>query len=100
MVQRSKRKNLWIINLSRTYDWYGRKSMTYTDVINGKRADVDVFYKKVGDLKLPLQVFLPDCFDEKNKYKTVIAIHGGGWESLKETPLEWDGGCRNDFNKN
>ena len=66
--------------------------MSYTDMLNGKKADIDVFYKTVGDLKLPLQVFLPDDFNEKNKYKTVIAIHGGGWESLKETPVNWNGG--------
>jgi len=66
--------------------------MSYTDILNGKKADISVFYKTVDNLKLPLQVFLPDNFDKKNKYKTIIAIHGGGWYSFKETPVNWDGG--------
>lgn len=66
--------------------------MSYTCALNNKKADISVFYKTVGNLKLPLQVFLPDNFNKTNKYKTVIAIHGGGWYSLKETPVNWDGG--------
>lgn len=66
--------------------------MSYTDILNDKKADIKVFYKTVGDLKLPLQVFLPNKFKKTNKYKTIIAIHGGGWHSLKETPANWDGG--------
>jgi len=66
--------------------------MTYTDILNSHKADIDVFYKTVGNLKIPLQVFFPDNFDECQKYKTVIAIHGGGWHSLKETPKSWNGG--------
>lgn len=66
--------------------------MSYVDVLREKKADINVFYKTVGNLKLPLQVFLPHGFKETNQYKTVIAIHGGGWYSLKETPVEWDGG--------
>lgn len=60
--------------------------------INGKKPDIDVFYKTVDALKLPLQVFLPEDFNPSRKHKTVIAIHGGGWASLKETPVNWDGG--------
>lgn len=66
--------------------------MSYIDILNEKKADINVFYKTVGNLKLPLQVFLPCDFKETNKYKTIIAIHGGGWNSLKETPVKWDGG--------
>ncbi len=66
--------------------------MSYTDVLNGKKADINVFYKTVANLKLPLQVFLPDGYEKTKKYKTIIAIHGGGWYSLKETPVNWDGG--------
>ena len=65
--------------------------MSYVDMLNNKKADISVFYKTIGNLQLPLQVFLPDDFDEKRQYHTVIAIHGGGWNSLKETPVNWDG---------
>ncbi len=65
--------------------------MSYLEVLNDKKADINVFYKNVGELSLPLQVFLPDGFDEGKKYKTIIAIHGGGWHSLTETPVEWNG---------
>ncbi len=66
--------------------------MSYIEKLKSKKADISVFYKKVCNLKLPLQVFLPENFDKTNKYKTIIAIHGGGWLSLKETPNDWDGG--------
>ncbi|MBE7024243.1 MAG: steryl acetyl hydrolase [Ruminococcaceae bacterium] len=69
-----------------------RNMENYTEFLNSKTADISVFYKTVEHLKLPLQVFLPDNFDENCKYKTVIAIHGGGWRSLKETPDNWNGG--------
>lgn len=72
------------------------EKMSYTNVLNSRKADISVFYKAVGNLKLPLQVFLPDNFDKRNKYKTVIAIHGGAWQSFKETPVNWDGGCMAD----
>lgn len=60
--------------------------------LNNKKSDISVFYKTVDNLKLPLQVFFPDNFNENDKYKTIIAIHGGGWNSFKETPVNWDGG--------
>ena len=66
--------------------------MKYTDILNSRKADISVFYKTVDNLKLPLQVFLPDSFNKSEKYKTVIAIHGGGWRSLKKTPDCWNGG--------
>ena len=66
--------------------------MTNTEVLNNRKADICVYYKTVGKLQLPLQVFLPDNFDKSKKYKTIVAIHGGGWSSLKETPVDWNGG--------
>lgn len=66
--------------------------MTYTDMLNSKKADIGVYYKKTDNLKLPMQVFLPSDFNIRKKYKTIIAIHGGGWHSLKETPADWNGG--------
>lgn len=66
--------------------------MSYTEKLNSKKANISTFYKTVDGLKLPLQVFLPETFDPSEKYPVVIAIHGGGWASLKETPLDWDGG--------
>lgn len=55
-------------------------------------ADICVFYKTVDGIKLPLQVFLPEKIEKSHSYPTVIAIHGGGWNSLKQTPESWDGG--------
>ncbi|MBR5239198.1 MAG: prolyl oligopeptidase family serine peptidase [Clostridia bacterium] len=66
--------------------------MSYTEELTKIKADVSVFYKTVDDLQLPLQVFFPDSFDQAKSYPTVIAIHGGAWNSLKETPVDWDGG--------
>ena len=66
--------------------------MTYTEKLSSRKADISVFYKKIGELELPLQVFLPENFESTKTYPAVIAIHGGGWESLRKTPVEWDGG--------
>ena len=66
--------------------------MAYLEEFKQITADISVFYKEIDGIKLPLQVFLPKGFEEKRSYPTVIAIHGGGWSSLKETPLNWDGG--------
>ena len=66
--------------------------MSVIDQFKKIKADISVFYKTVDSLKLPLQVFLPDSFQKENFYPTVIAIHGGGWNSLTETPADWDGG--------
>lgn len=65
--------------------------MSYLDMLKEKKADINIFYKTVNQLRLPMQVFLPEGFDETKKYKTVIAIHGGAWHSLTETPYDWDG---------
>lgn len=66
--------------------------MSCLETLKQITADIFVFYKEVDAIKLPLQVFLPKNFDENRTYPTVIAIHGGGWNSLKETPECWDGG--------
>ncbi len=66
--------------------------MSYIEKLNQQKADIFQFYKTVDGLRLPIQVFLPDFFDKTCTYPTVIAIHGGGWNALKETPADWDGG--------
>lgn len=66
--------------------------MSLIDKFKKIKADICLFYKTVGDLALPMQVYLPDSFREGTSYPTVIAIHGGGWNSLTETPVDWDGG--------
>lgn len=68
------------------------KKVSYTDELKQIPADISVYYKTVDQLQLPLQVFLPEDFQEDKQYPTVIAIHGGAWASFKETPVEWDGG--------
>ncbi len=55
------------------------------------KPDIDTYYN-MGSLQLPIHVYLPKGFDKNKKYKTVVAIHGGGWESMLETPTQWDGG--------
>ncbi len=66
--------------------------MSITESLKNRKADINVYYKNDGELSLPLQVFLPEDFDRNKNYKTVIAVHGGAWASLKETPVDWDGG--------
>lgn len=66
--------------------------MSYTEKLTNIKADISAFYKDVDGLKLPLQVFLPLDYHQEKVYPTVIAIHGGGWNSLTETPVDWDGG--------
>ena len=62
----------------------------YMTNFKNKRADIDLIYKTVGNLKLPMQVFLPD--GDIHKARTVIAIHGGGWKDAIKDNSEWNGG--------
>ena len=55
------------------------------------KPDIATYYND-GELRLPIHLYLPKGFDKNKKYKAVVAIHGGSWEAIKETPDEWDGG--------
>ena len=46
-------------------------------------------YKTASGIELPLQVYLPK--DLKGKAPALICIHGGAWEALRETPVDWNG---------
>ena len=55
------------------------------------KPDIATYYDH-GEPRLPIHLYLPKGFDKNKKYKAVIAIHGGSWEAINETPDEWDGG--------
>ena len=65
--------------------------MSYKQKLDERKADISVFYKKVGNLELPLCVYLPENFDETKQYPAVLCVHGGSWGAIKETPKNWDG---------
>ncbi len=56
------------------------------------KPDINVTYKTVNGLKLPLRVYLPKNFDRHNKYNAVICIHGGGWTTGVKNNEPWNGG--------
>ena len=63
-----------------------------TPYLPDRTPDITVFYKSVGEIRLPLHVYLPEGFDAKRSYPTVVVIHGGGWHAVS-TPMDaWDGG--------
>lgn len=57
-----------------------------------RTPDMAVFYKTVGELRLPLHVYLPEGFDRSRRYPTAVVIHGGGWHAVQTPLAEWDGG--------
>ncbi len=57
-----------------------------------RAPDMAVFYKTVGELRLPMQIYLPEGFDQGRRYPLAVVIHGGAWHAV-QTPLDmWDGG--------
>ena len=60
-----------------------------------KEADMKLVYKKADGLDLPLWVFLPDT--DIHNARTVLLIHGGGWNDAIKDNSEWNGGwmCNN-----
>ena len=55
-----------------------------------REPDMKVIYREIDDVQLPMWIFYPnEGLKEKNK--TVISIHGGSWEAIKDEKL-WNGG--------
>lgn len=54
--------------------------------------NINVTYKKVCGVNLPMSVYFPPDFDKSKKYPTVVAIHGGAWHAVTPDSPEWDGG--------
>lgn len=55
-----------------------------------RKADIELVYKITDGLNLPIQVFLPDC--NIHKSRTILAIHGGGWNDAVIDNSQWNGG--------
>ena len=55
-----------------------------------KKSDINLIYKTVDGLNLPMQVFLPDR--DIHNSQTILAIHGGGWNDAIKDNSEWKGG--------
>ncbi len=55
-----------------------------------RKADIEITYKRVTGLNLPIHIFLPD--GDIHKARTVLFIHGGGWTDAIQDNTEWDGG--------
>ncbi len=60
----------------------------------GRRPDLNFSYKNVGDLDLPMAVFLPkDRTTLTPRRPAILAIHGGAWSGWKGGDCTaWDGG--------
>lgn len=55
-----------------------------------KKADIELVYKTVNNLNLPMQIYLPD--NDVHNRQTILLIHGGGWnDAIKDNTL-WNGG--------
>lgn len=55
-----------------------------------KNADIDLIYKRANDLNLPIQVYLPE--GDIHNARTVLLIHGGGWNDAIRDNSVWNGG--------
>ena len=56
-----------------------------------RKPDYNLIYKTVNGINLPIQVFLPD--GDLHNRRTVLCIHGGGWNSCAISDNSpWDGG--------
>lgn len=56
-----------------------------------RKPDYNRIYKTANGVNLPIQVFLPD--GDIDRARTVLCIHGGGWNSCAITDNSpWDGG--------
>lgn len=55
-----------------------------------KTSDINLIYKTVDGLNLPMQVFLPN--GDIHNSQTILAIHGGGWNDAIKDNSEWKGG--------
>ncbi len=57
-----------------------------------KVPDINLIYKEIHGIKLPMSVYFPENFDSKKTYPGVIAIHGGAWHAITADSPQWDGG--------
>ena len=64
----------------------------YYNSKNEIQPDINVIYKKVYGIELPMSIYLPDKFDNTKKHPAVIAIHGGAWYAISHNSPKWDGG--------
>lgn len=56
-----------------------------------RKPDYNLIYKTANGVNLPIQIFLPD--GDISNARTVLCIHGGGWNSCAITDNSpWDGG--------
>ena len=55
-----------------------------------RKADIELTYKTVNNLHLPIHVFLPD--GDVHDAQTILAIHGGGWNDAIKDNAPWEGG--------
>lgn len=66
-----------------------QNAVAETDRIRAITPEIDTFYKKVGNVRLPIKLY-------KRKSRVfVLAIHGGGFKAVKEDSAEWSGGWMN-----
>lgn len=64
--------------------------MGNTIAFKNRTADIKLVYKTTNGLQLPIQVFLPD--KDIRRARTVVAIHGGGWNDAIKDNTPWNGG--------
>ena len=56
-----------------------------------RKPDYNLIYKTANGVNLPIQVFLPDS--DIHNARTILCIHGGGWNSCAiRNNSPWDGG--------
>ncbi len=64
-----------------------------TDRIRNIIPTEDTFYKTVGEIKLPIKIYIPQKPEDENVL--ILAIHGGAWYAVKEPIEKWDGSWMN-----
>lgn len=57
-----------------------------------KTPDLNITYKEINGISLPMSVYFPKDFDSSKTYPTVIAIHGGAWYAINKNSEKWNGG--------
>lgn len=68
----------------------------HTKRIKSIKPDVDTFYKTVDGVRLPIKIYHTKINYFNIKANTLIlAIHGGGYNAVKEDKEDWDGGWMN-----
>lgn len=68
----------------------GIEGEQYMKTFKDRAADMDLVYKTANGLHLPIQVFLPN--GDIHRARTILAIHGGGWNDAIKDNTPWKGG--------